>query len=268
MAKDIEISIYSSLNFSDDWKLSFQQPVDYIQKFLPSDIIRVQYRIDSDASTHIELTNMKTGNITVLQPFQFTDYPNVYEIVLDYLTVGCYQFDIYLGDELSLSTSFCICESLPETVKLSYTHYRNWRQNVFVRGEYFDLRFEASILPVDMVLNADTNGFRDQETSYHQLSSFAYRSDVLTFGGGFGVPNWLAEKINRVFDLFYIFLDGESIVRSEESAPETETIGTVYYPLFLYKIGIEKGDEEYLDPSIGDFNNDFNNDFYIGYGIL
>ena len=44
----IKISPYSSINFNKEWRLPFQQPACYVQKFMPGDIPCVQYFVRDD----------------------------------------------------------------------------------------------------------------------------------------------------------------------------------------------------------------------------
>ena len=63
----VTISEFSSLNFRDDWQLPFQQDEQYIQKFLRTDVLLVQYSTAPESGIKPFLKNNATGEIRELE---------------------------------------------------------------------------------------------------------------------------------------------------------------------------------------------------------
>ena len=114
----------------------------------------------------------------------------------------------------------------------------------------------------------DSEGFRDQSDRYKQLSALPYRKDIFSVGGGFGVPNWVADKLNYIFSTSFVLIDEMKYSRSESAVPEMTSIHGDY-PMYLYKIELEKDRHfQYEGRYGGDFNFDYNQDYYtVRYDI-
>jgi len=97
-------------------------------------------------------------------------------------------------------------------------------------------------LPQEISFENNTEEFRDQRYVSKILSSTAFEKKTLTLGGGMGVPNWVARKINLIFSLSSVHVEGTPMVRSDGGAVELTEIGK-YYPLYIYKIVLEDGED-------------------------
>lgn len=284
MANSYSISSFGSLNFDHNWKIDPQTPRSYMQKFEVGDRIRVQYSAFGSLSSIVKLTNIDTEEgISVDREAVYVDDSGMttYEVLMDSLAPGTYQLEITLTvptDYTIASTRFCVFEKGyikevlgHETVLMSYTHYRDYFENIFSEDRIFDFRFEGAINPIESQLPVDAEGFRDQQYNYNQLSAFPYRKDVLTIGEGVGVPVWVAEKVNNILSLSYVVINKHISVRSEESFPEATTTSPGY-PLSWYKVEIERDKNEIdeYDPVVlwvledGTWNND---NYWLDDGI-
>lgn len=241
----LKISDFSSLNFRHDWRLHFQYPVGYVQKFLPSDSIYVQYATIGQYVGDLEiwLTDSAGNDISQLEPtvIKTTDDVTVSAVAWPPLPVGSYilQFRIAQYSRIIAWAPFCIVSELPDSVLFTYTNYRDDFDTVF--DTEIDYRVEAVWLPTDTSFLVNAESFRDQNGIAHQLSAQPYETRALTIGGGisaFGVPDWVARKINNIFSCSSVFIDGEQYARSEGAVPEKTDIATDY-PLFMYKITVE-----------------------------
>lgn len=241
----LKISDFSSLNFRHDWRLHFQYPVGYVQKFLPSDSIYVQYATIGQYVGDLEiwLTDSAGNDISQLEPtvIKTTDDVTVSAVAWPPLPVGSYilQFRIAQYSRVIAWAPFCIVAELPDSVLFTYTNYRDDFDTVF--NTEIDYRVEAVWLPTDTSFLVNAESFRDQNGIAHQLSAQPYETRALTIGGGisaFGVPDWVARKINNIFSCSSVFIDGEQYARSEGAVPEKTDIATDY-PLFMYKITVE-----------------------------
>lgn len=257
MDNKLVISRYSSLNFSE-WKHDFERQEEYKQIFASADIIRVQYSIIEDIN--IILTLYSTESITVISPelIRSDNSINYYEFVLNNLPPDCYRLEIsrdFSGFKRTVSyCEFKVLEAdeLNNTVQLKYANATD-RMDVLFYDEngaikYFDFRVEGGFLYGENVYQADTENFRDQLFSLHNLSSFPFESNTLTIGKATGVPDWVGKKANIIFSCREVYVNGFSVQRAEGSETEREEI-LEKYPLYVFKIEVEPSDfyNDYLD---------------------
>lgn len=265
----VTISEFSSLNFRDDWKLSFQQDEQYIQKFLRTDVLLVQYSTDPESGVKPFLKNNATGEIRELEAKLLDETTNTYNVLIGpVFTTEDTSFTTFFASDPAgdpvLSTDFCVCtDGLDDTVLLKYTNSLNDFDTIFDEYDLFTLRVPGVFLPQEHKFENETESFRDQRCILRLLSGYAYETKILTVGGSFGVPNWVARKLNLIFCLDNVTIDGSGIVRSDGSSPEITLIHNDY-PLYVYKITLEAS---YADQEAqrGDFNDDYNNDYLINY---
>lgn len=241
----LKISDFSSLNFRHDWRLHFQYPAGYVQRFLPSDGIYVQYAIVGQYVGDLEiwLTDSDGNDIRQLEATVIKTMDDVTVSAIDWprLPIGSYilQFRIAQYSRIIAWAPFCIVSELPDSVLFTYTNYRDDFDTVF--DTEIDYRVEAVWLPADAAFLVNAENFRDQNGIGYQLSALPYETRILTIGGGinaFGVPNWVARKVNNIFSCSSVYIDGEEYVRSDGATPERIDIATDY-PLFMYKITVE-----------------------------
>lgn len=244
----IFISEFSSLNFRKDWKLSFQQNVDYIPKFLPTDNIQVQYVV-KDFTLTPYLKNICTGEVQQLSPVLLleTESEKCYQLTINNSSISSdTEFNLYFASdqdgEKIKDANFCVCTELPDTILLEYTNRKNVYETIFDGIDRFLFRVEGAFLPQEISFENNTEEFRDQRYVSKILSSTAFEKKTLTLGGGMGVPNWVARKINLIFSLSSVHVEGNPMVRSDGGAVELTEIGK-YYPLYIYKIVLEDGED-------------------------
>jgi hypothetical protein len=252
----LKISEFGSLNFRHDWRLHFQYPVGYVQRFLPSDNIYVQYSAVGQYVGNLQVW-LTDGYGNDLQRFSVSTIKIVDGFAVDTvdwpktpLTAGAYtlQFRLAQYKRVIAWAPFCIVAELPDSVLFTYTNYRDDFDTVF--NTEIDYRVEAVWLPTDTSFLVNAESFRDQNGIAHQLSAQPYETRALTIGGGisaFGVPDWVARKINHIFSCSSVLIDGIQYVRSESAVPEKTDIATDY-PLFMYKILVEPQDNAFIRP--------------------
>lgn len=243
------ISDFSSLNFDANWKLPFQIQADYVQRFVQGDNIRVQFSTKDILESRIILLNEQTSELNTIMPTYITESDGwlIFEILVEQQDSGTYTLHIYVITEdkgiYATKSRFCVLSEEPDDLlKITYNHRRNEFNTVFLEGHDFDVRFEGNLLPSGMEFDVDSEGFRNQSGIYTQLYAQPYRREKLAIGGGFGVPNWVGEKINRIFSLSSVYINDVRYVRSEQSVPEVTTIGNDY-PLFIYQLQVEPQDQ-------------------------
>ena len=253
MAKEYIISPVSSLNFDHGWKLGIQREADYIQKFLRTDQIRVQVCAYYPFDVAAVLRNLTDGTASAVTAHMRSavGMMRYHEVEMTGLAANkTYALEFILtGGSVTLETTsepFAVFEELKDTVLLTYTNRRDEADTVFSPGRLWEFRVEGVLLPGEAQFLADTEDFRDQRYTQRQLSADTYRKDVLSVGatravscGDTGVPNWVGEKLNNIFALSSVLIDGRKYVRSEGSAPAITEILPAY-PLFVYKMEVEK----------------------------
>lgn len=254
---EIYISEFSSLNFRHDWAYGFQMPAHYLQQFLPSDIIRVQAAVPLAGTFRPEFRIVDLADGTSFAP-QIRQYSSGTYLVCDItpgrvLEAGSYRFEITDGNRVIHYSEFGVCDSLPGTVLLTATHYRNEFDAIFQDGQVFGLRMAAFFPQSENQFPAETEDFRDQRYSIRQLSSTPYETLTLAIGGQEGVPNWVARKINMYFSLSDTWVDGAKYSRSDGSTPQIEVINALY-PMFRYKMTVEKENTFSLHTDGSDWN--------------
>ncbi len=245
----ISISRFSSLNFEDGWRLGFQTDAVYEQRFRTGDRIHVQYSVPKNPSFAVfpRLVDNETGEESSLTATAVTtgEEADVFDVVFT-AAVGCYTFQIVQAttpEHIAAESRFRVEESLSDTVWVECSNRRNEFDTVFSGGP-FGFRMEGVFLPSERTFDVDNETFRDQRYTLTQLSALPYSKRTLTVGGGFGVPYWVAEKLNLLLSATDVSIDGASYVRSEGAAPELTQIHSDY-PMFIYKIEVERRGSDY-----------------------
>ena len=270
------------LGCKNEWKVPFDQDVCFIQKYAADEELRIQFTGNEQNyyAKYISCSGVETNlAVQLLYTDPVTGY-GTFEIFFSISEIGIYCFEISNGTEKVVSY-FKIADDveLENTILLRYTHRKNEYESIFINSDnskkYFSFRIDGGIFPSGKSQAIDNNFFRDQRFTLHQISAQAYEISVLTIGSTKGVPQWVGNRINHIFSLSDISIDGIETKRNEGSTVEIVELSK-YYPLFVFKLNVEQSDEEKItlgeeddgggtvippDPESGDFNNDFNNDF-------
>jgi hypothetical protein len=255
MDVSIKNSKFSSLSFRDDWQTWFDTESCYIQKFAAGEEIRIQFTsrdtgFEAKYINENEAETDLTGGLGRLK--EITDGETtlfLFEIVFTVNTPGLYRFELTSGLADPVGTCFRIKEKeeLKGTVLLSYTHRKNEYDTMFFNSDgtrkTFNFRVEGGIYPGDKTQHVENEVFRDQRFNPHQTSAMAYEVSVLTTGASDGVPQWVGNKINNIFLLSDVEVDGIRSVRNESAAVELISTGTGN-PLYVHKISIEQPNED------------------------
>jgi hypothetical protein len=244
----------------EQWKAPHDRDVCYIQKFATGEEIRIQF---TSPVTGFRAGYMdRNGNDTAVDvDLLYTDAGrHLFECVFSVDVKGEYTFYV-TGSSFFDPSTFAgsgyteVCgnvyaarfsvkppDELHDTVLISYTHRRNEYDTEFTQRA-FNFRVEGGIYPGDKTQALDNEVFRDQRFTAHQIAAETYEVSVLTIGTNRGVPQWVGNKINSIFKLSDVFVDGVKTVRNESSVPELIQMGT-YYPLYVFKLKVEQSDEE------------------------
>ena len=235
----------------------FDAKVCYVQKYAVNEMMRVQFTGSAISYTakYISQTGSETG-LTVSK--LYTDSvsgDSIFEVYFSIGVTGCYCLEISDGSK-EFTSCFRIAgsEELENTILLTYSHRRNEYDTVFVNTDgtrrYFNFRVEGGIFPAGISQALDNTFFRDQRFTLHQTTAAAYEVSVLTVGNTKGVPQWVGNRINHIFNASNVIVDGKETKRSDGSTVETVELSK-YYPLFVFKLNVEQTDEETLSGNEG-----------------
>ena len=141
----ITISRFSSLNFEHKWRLGFQTPVVYEQRFRIGDTVRVQYSVPKADPFRIvpQLVDRNTGVVTELTPLLIplanNDTYNVADVSFVTEETGLFTFQIVQGttpEHIAAYSDFCVEDDLTDTVLFGYENRRD-EFDVFFCGRPF-----------------------------------------------------------------------------------------------------------------------------------
>lgn len=250
----IVVSKFSSLYLGRkvSWKAPFDQDVCYYQKFAIGEEIRIQFVGFTDGFT-AKYTNDKgiTKDVEVETLYvDKSDYDGriIYELAFSIDTEGAYQLQITNGtDEVTAIFYILPTEELEDTILISYTHRRNEYGTIFKQDDklpkVFNFRIEGGFYPGDKVQVVENSTFRDQRFNLHQTAADSYEISTLTLGTKKGVPQWVGSKVNSIFNLSDVMIDGIETTRNEASIPEILPVSD-YYPLYVFKLKVEQPNED------------------------
>ena len=239
-------SKYSSLYLGseDNWKAPFDLDKCYIQKFAPKELIRIQFIGFAPSFTVViddEIGTLLNVPAILLKTDEIDNQKRLFETEFSISTAGTYRLSLTSSND-NAQTYFRISEDLERTVLLSYTHRKNEYDTIF-EGRRFNFRIDGGIYPGDAQQALFNETFRDQRINPHQTTAEAYKIDTLTIGQPRGVPAWVGNKINHIFNVSDVYLNGNEIVRNENSIPEIIAVGD-NYPLYVFKLKVELDDAE------------------------
>lgn len=239
---ELAISDLSSLNFHNVWRAPEQEEVTFMQRVGPTDPIRVQFGISAAAQVpNIYLVNRQTGATSTLSPVQVdaSDEYRYYNINQIIPTLGCYRLEFHENGGLLAYAEFQVTDNLEGTKLFQYNNYRSGGGVVFISGDPFYARLEARLFPQNISFGGESNTFRDQAYALRMLSANPVTTYKFYFGGDCGAPIWYGNKINRIFSLSEVLVDGDEYVKSDGAAVEVQTIDNSY-PKFNFTLDLEK----------------------------
>lgn len=216
---------------------SFQEERDYYQTFQAGDTIYFQAVSDFGA-VQARLINcsgdiLVTGVTTAITNTFYTT-PNIAygcTINLTGVTTGYYYVQAVVGvgslEIRLISEPIYIDTDIENTILFEYTHNKNAYGAIFQNKETFHFRCPAILTDFQPGVNEIV--FEDQPANVVRLSSTPFRSYKLIIGDAYGVPDWVADKINRIFGMDKIWLDGQQFVRADGA--KLERNGNRLYPM-------------------------------------
>ncbi|MDR0575649.1 MAG: hypothetical protein LBG96_16780 [Tannerella sp.] len=245
-------SKFSSLYLGkwEEWQAPFDEDVCFLHTYAIGEEMRIQFIGFTDvfyASYSDRYGNETSLDVELLYTYDNSRY--LFEIAFSVADPGLYE--LYIGSVTDqIYSYFCIkplSELSDNTVLLNYAHRRNEYDTIFIGSDGFPRRFNfrvyGGIYPGDKEQAIDNEVFRDQRFESFQTAAESYEISVLTIGTPRGVPQWVGNRINNIFKLSDVLVNGVETTRNEGSVPELVKVGQ-YYPLYVFKLNIEQPDEE------------------------
>lgn len=225
-------------HFDDDWdriiQKSWQIPRTYQQKWGLVDIVTIMYRFPF--SVPVKVWDCKGIEVAALQnvghflgiQVHKARFPLAGEY---YVTIGNYY----------ISEPILIRDEHPNTLLIEYQNYRNDFGIPFeeLQGDRLGFRVEANLVEFEPA--SENEMYTDQVRDNIQLHSVPYRRWRLVIGGRSGVPDWVGEKVNRIFSCSDVWIDGKKFVRDGDAQMETQRVDN-YNPFASYSLIITEAE--------------------------
>jgi hypothetical protein len=272
--------------FACDLIPSFEQKSVYVQKFQRGDILRFQvqllkgnwysisYRILNEYFNQVSsYTGGLIGSNEEYDIWSVKDIDNILN-----LPSGIYFLELQIvviieGANVNkqfITEPFEIVDELPDSLLIEYSHDGNEFDIAFyptgnpANRRFFQLRVEGGITSDGFSPASKDTFYIDQVRDVVMLNSIPFNVYKFTFGPGGGIPNWMADKINRILSLAYVEINGRQYVKNEGA--KFEPIREKGYPFAGWQIELVTENVYSITDGqgnvLGDFNPDFNNDYF------
>lgn len=215
----------------------YEQDIDYVQTFYKTDKLLLQFFTDNGEAVIVKLNDLIAGTNSNLNldTYDVNSTIKMYYVTLTGLeSVYTITFD---GKE-SEPFEFCSDSSLlQETALIRYSNKDNNSpfDNIFWINDtqqWFEFRIEAGFKPSGYSPQIDNEQYRNQRQEVINLYSVPYDTYTLSCGNAGGVPYWLGRHVNRLLCVSSVEVNGQKMVRSENSVPEMSTVsedGQMFY---------------------------------------
>jgi len=210
---------------SDEQLLPFETAPIYKGKWQKNDIITLPIKtnfspvdvnvFDDDGKLYLTQVMSVIGNVG-------DDTYWLANIALDMFDEGCYDVQIVVGDgdnKITLeSETILVKESHEETLLFKYSN--NFNNEVFWEGvSYITLRTEGTIS--EFTPTGSRVVYIDQPNNAKTVKGTSARQFKLFVGGPEGLPNYIADKIQDIFDQNNVEIDGKGFSALNDGAKLT-----------------------------------------------
>jgi hypothetical protein len=211
--KPYEIAKYYKQKFQTNDSLYFQ----LVANFGPVEVLLV----DCDGATIVSGTDTAISTGFYTAPF----YAYGCNIDLSAVAAGTYFVKVKIGSGGSLTTLISeplqVAEDHPGTILYEYTNSKNEFGAIFQNGETFSFRCEGYIQ--DFTPGSNDVVYEDEPANLTRLSAVPYRAFKLAIGNEEGVPDWVADRVNRIFACDDVLIDGKAFTRPQGSKMEKKS---------------------------------------------
>ncbi len=249
----------------------FMFPADYGQKRQTNDTEIIQFQSDY-APFQLQLVNclgqvIQTTSISAIATGLLDPFAQTYGATFTYAAVtteGRYWLLLRGGmsnDIKAISEPIDIAVIHDYTVLLEYSNSTNKDNTYFGNNTIFKLRLDAQIMRMEPG-SKDTT-YADQVLNEILLKSYQYRIFNFVISGYAGIPDWMIDKLNRIFGCGKILIDGKQFVR--DNGAKWERTDVDQYSMSGWKIALRESVNR-TAVRISDENNPEEN-IIIGYNI-
>lgn len=247
---------YLSRHFDDFFFMEtikpYEQRVQFAQPWMNVDTIFLQFRSSYDP---MKITLLNYDEREFLSEYLTQGAADVDDASMHIyeaaIPLSGYTEDIYFlrldcGDPdgvgnfplTLISEPLHISQIQKETLLLSYRHFEFKGNVVFETGIPFNLRLKAA-LRFKAPLSKDTF-FEDQPLGMSMLESKPYRLYNLSIGGAKGIPDYMADMVNRILGCSELYIDGKPYAKSDGSKMEESTAPG--YPMRGWNVDIREAE--------------------------
>ena len=237
----------------------WEQSKKYCQKFEQQDYLRFQVGIVKSGTTAV-VANLVSEDGTATYPITvtelvFTGYDpyTIYECYLSLTGVaeGYYFVEVECTEAPGMTTDL-ISEPLeirsehPDTIQLRYRNSVNDFDMVFYTGSmsrevYCIVRSEGGLATDGFTPASKDVTYRNQNYDIVALDSIPFNVYRWTFGDTNGIPNYLADIINRLLSFDTVYIEGLQYIKNEGAKLEPQR--DKGYPLAAWTIELLKKKE-------------------------
>lgn len=239
-----------------------EEQVRYFQKFKTADEIRVQLwaRITDDTganpsfvATLVNSDGVAVSTVTIYSALTGVEDESLLfyrcKFPLSGITVmGVHYVSIAVTD--SGSTRTYISEPIDiqteheNTVYLTYTNSRiGFDVNFKATDATFYIRVEGGFWEENFTPASKDLVYFNQSHDAVVLSSIPFTVRKLTIGDAYGIPNWLADKVNRVFACDSVLVDGVAYCKNDGA--KMEPVREKQYPMASWNIDLVESVNNY-----------------------
>lgn len=226
--------------------LPWMQQTCYAQPWQTSDTIKLQFE-SNFSPLNVSLVNkdgIQVGSTLVATNKAANRYEAgmyVFEAAYSLAGVeeGYYCVKLTCGSPVLktfISEPIHVKELHENTVRLDYSNSRYHGDVIFETGIEFQMRIKA------LIQNFKPGGKRtmydDEKFNPTVLSAKPYRAFDILFGFDYGVPDWVADKLNWIWSCNSVYVDGKSFAMEEG---DMELLPVEGYPMRAVTVKAREG---------------------------
>lgn len=220
----------------------------YLQKFQKTENIAVQCVTNGLSTPNVEVYNgegiLVSSTPMVVTAVAAVQFPNVlwnYSIPTSGLDDGIYFVVISAGGvPMRISEYIHVAESHPKTILWEYSHTTN-KANTYWTDFPAKIRVEATMLPWKP--DSEFQSYTDELADFEVLDGIPSLKRTLVIGNTYGVPDWMAMKMNKILLLNRVYGDGVRYSRTPDSKFVAKEIQG--HPMNIYRVDIAKATNQH-----------------------
>jgi hypothetical protein len=246
--------------FAIDMKPSFEYRRGYVQKFTLADFVYLQFHFPVLLTSFViylyEYVNGTDVLTDTIATQQITDinFPGLYSYEMptyNFPDEGIFYLkaEIQIGTQASImySEPIKVADSFPKTIVLFYNHNINDFDTLFTTGNCHGMmiRIEGGMKSGGFQPGGIFDMYHDLDYVSEQLNATPFNVEKFTFGPGYGMPNYMIDKLNRLLSLSEFRIDGTQYVRADGA--KFERAGVDEYPLAGWSIDLVRKENQFSE---------------------